>query len=58
LAQDLVAKAAEQEDGMTFFQWFGETEEEDELAQIIRDEIWSDPVVFFGVQVRCPVITR
>jgi len=46
--KNLVEKAAAKEDGMTFFQWFTETGEEDELAQLLRDEIYADPLVFFG----------
>lgn len=40
---------------MTFFQWFTETGEEDELAQLLRDEIYADPLVFFGQVVRSAV---
>lgn len=53
--QNLVEKAAAKEDGMTFFQWFTETGEEDELAQLLRDEIYADPLVFFGQTVRSAV---
>ena len=37
---------------MTFFQWFTETGEDDELAQLLRDELWADPMIFFGRDVR------
>lgn len=51
--KNLVDKASKKEDGMTFFQWFLETDEEDEVAQLIRDEVFHDPLAFFGVDVRC-----
>lgn len=50
--QNLVEKALAKEDGFSFFQWFTETGSDDELAQLLRDEIYADPLMFFGREVR------
>jgi hypothetical protein len=37
----------ESESARSFFEWFNPDEEDEDLAQVIRDEIWPDPLKIF-----------
>jgi hypothetical protein len=37
----------EGESARSFFEWFNPDEEDEDLAQVIRDEIWPDPLKIF-----------
>ncbi|KAG7401250.1 hypothetical protein PHYBOEH_002434 [Phytophthora boehmeriae] len=41
------AGVTEESENFNFFQWFAKTENENEIAEIIKDEVWKNPVAFY-----------
>ncbi|KAH0695908.1 hypothetical protein KY289_013390 [Solanum tuberosum] len=53
LEQSQDVKSGKGVDERSFFKWFSEADKRDEIGEMIKDELWSDPLICFHYEAEC-----